>query len=110
LLEERIGSTARIPSALVAMGLGHITTYLEAHREDLTTALTHSDWSIRVAAIQVLGRQEKRVPIERLLHALHDEHEAVRAAAVRSLGLQGKRAPVKPLVEALQDPQWRVRT
>jgi HEAT repeat protein len=96
--------------ALALVGLGRAATYLEMHPEYLTTALTYSDWVMRTAAVQALGKQGESAPLEPLLNALQDEHAAVRAMAVRALGMQGERTPVEPLIAALHDPAWRVRT
>jgi len=98
------------PAALAVVGLGKAATYLETHPEYLTAALAYSDWVVRTAAVQVLGKQGERAPLEPLLNALQDEHAAVRAMAARALGMQGKRTPVEPLIVALHDPEWRVRT
>ncbi len=105
---DNVELAASDPPALAAMGLGQAATYLEAHPEYLNASLKHSDWTIRTAAIQVLGKQGK--PIEPLLNALHDENTSVRATATRALGMQGNQTPVEPLLEALKDPEWRVRT
>ena len=105
---DNVELAASIPPALSAMGLGQAATYLETHPEYLNAALNHNDWTIRAAAVQVLGKQH--TAIKPLLNALHDENVSVRATATRALGMQGKQAPVEPLVEALQDPEWRVRT
>ncbi len=96
--------------ALALVGLGKAATYLETYPEYLATALTYSDWVMRTAAVQALGKQGERAPLEPLLNALQDEHEAVRAIAARALGMQGERTPVEPLIVALHDPAWRVRT
>jgi len=99
--------------ALAAVGLGKVARQLEAHPEELDAALRNRDWSVRAAAVQVLGKRE--TPLDVLLKALHDEHGAVRAAAARSLALQAERrakpAPevVEALLAALRDPEWSVR-
>ncbi|GLV60605.1 hypothetical protein KDH_74240 [Dictyobacter sp. S3.2.2.5] len=99
--------------ALSAAGLGKVARQLAEHPEELDAALRNSDWSVRAAAVQVLGKRE--APLDVLLQALHDEHGAVRAAAARSLALQvEKRADPVPgvteaLVAALRDPEWSVR-
>ena len=95
--------------ALALVGLGKAATYLETHPEYLIAALTYSDWVIRAAAVQALGKQGERAPLEPLLNALQDEHVAVRAMAARALGMQGERTPVEPLIVALHDTAWRVR-
>jgi len=97
-----------VPPALSALGLGEAAAYLTAHTEYLAASLNHSNWAIRAAAVQVVGKQG--TAIEPLLHALHDEHVSVRATAARALGIQGERVPVEPLINALHDPEWRVRT
>ena len=96
--------------ALALVGLGKAATYLEMHPESLAAALTYSDWAMRTAAVQALGKQGEHAPVAPLLHALSDEHEAVRAMAARALGMHGERTPVEPLIVALRDPAWRVRT
>jgi hypothetical protein len=73
-------------------------------------ALPYSEWSMRLAVVQALGAEGQHAPLERLVAALHDEHQTVRAAAARTLGKQGSRTPVEPLVAALQDAAWQVRT
>jgi hypothetical protein len=95
--------------ALALVGLGKAATYLETHPEYLIAALTYSDWVMRAAAVQALGKQGERAPLEPLLNALQDEHVAVRAMAARALGMQGERTPVEPLIVALNDTAWRVR-
>jgi hypothetical protein len=105
---DNVELAASVPPALSAMGLGQAATYLEAHPKYLNASLNHSDWTIRTAAVQVLGKQH--TSIKPLLNALHDENVSVRATATRALGMQGKQAPVEPLVGALEDTEWRVRT
>lgn len=96
--------------AFALVGLGKAATYLEMHPESLMAALSYSDWAMRTAAVQALGKQGERAPLGPLLQALQDEHAAVRAMAARALGMQGERIPVEPLIVALHDPAWRVRT
>ena len=105
---DHVELAAVVPSALSALGLGQAATYLEAHPEYLVTALKHSDWTIRTAAVQVQGKRD--MSLEPVLNALHDENASVRAAAARALGIREKDAPIEPLVEALKDQEWRVRT
>jgi hypothetical protein len=99
-----------VSPALELVGLGRAASYLEMHPEYLAAALTYSDWAMRTAAVQALGKQRERAPLEPLLNALQDEHVAVRAMAARALGMQEERTPIEPLVMALHDPAWRVRT
>jgi HEAT repeat protein len=81
-----------------------------AQVDDLVAALRHYEWSVRVAAVQALGKMKGQVPIISLVLALlADEHEAVRAAAARKLGELGEEVPVASLVYALNDSSWTVR-
>src|SRR5436853_7449943 len=83
---------------------------LRTQVDSLAATLSHGQWSIRVAAVQALGKLEGQVPVASLVVALlADEHEAVRAAASRQLGELGERVPVEPLIYALDDPSWMVR-
>jgi hypothetical protein len=82
----------------------------EAQVDDLVAALRHYKWSVRVSAVQALGKRKGQVPVISLVVALlADEHEAVRAAAARKLGELGEEVPVAPLVYALNDSSWTVR-
>ncbi|HEX6482558.1 MAG TPA: HEAT repeat domain-containing protein [Ktedonobacteraceae bacterium] len=107
---DNSGLASPVSPALELVGLGRAASYLETHPEYLTAALTYSDWAMRTAAVQALGKQGQHTPLQPLLNALQDEHVAVRAMAARALGMQGERMPVEPLIVALHDPAWRVRT
>jgi HEAT repeat protein len=75
----------------------------------LLDALKNESESVRMAAVQALGKQGERAPIELLMQALQDEDEYVRIAAVEALGKQGEQAPIELFMQALQDEDEYVR-
>jgi hypothetical protein len=59
-----------VSPALELVGLGRAASYLDAHPEYLMAALTYSDWAMRTAAVQALGKQGQYAPLQPLLDAL----------------------------------------
>jgi HEAT repeat protein len=70
-------------------------------------ALHAQDWSLRRAAVGVLGQIGDAAAMPGLLKALRDPDREVHAAA-KGLGQIGSTA-VPGLLEALRDPDWGVR-
>ena len=108
-------STARhappslLPAVLSRLGLADEPVAQQVPLEVLLASLENDNWSVRVAAVRMLGKLGEHAPIEPLIAALKDEDGSVRAAAVRGLGLLGKRAPIDRLIAMLNDDDWHVR-
>jgi HEAT repeat protein len=67
-------------------------------------AATHDPkWTVRQAAITVLGTMSEQVPLDVFLEALCDRNLSVRTMALIALGNQGERAPISILIDALRD-------
>ena len=69
----------------------------------LIAATQDHKWSVRVAAIGILGTMGEMVPLDLFLEALCDKNLSIRSAAIRALGEQGERTPIALLVGALHD-------
>src|SRR5215831_10445681 len=101
---------ALTPAALLKrLRVGRSSRFPQMDERQLLAALESAEWQVRVAAIQTLEEWGERAPIERLIKAVHDEHEAVRAAAAQALGALANPGAVAPLIEALHDGVWIVR-
>ncbi len=69
----------------------------------LIAATRDPKWTVRQAAIEVLGTMGEQVPLEVFLEALCDRNLCVRKAALLALGEQGVRAPILIIMDALHD-------
>jgi len=76
----------------------------------LKQALEDENWSVRVAAVEVLGRSGNPRAVELLLRVLEDRNVRVRAAAARALGRLGDRRAEEHLMQALKDGDGSVRS
>jgi HEAT repeat protein/beta-lactamase regulating signal transducer with metallopeptidase domain len=75
----------------------------------LAAALSDTDFEVRIAAAETLGRLESKEAVPPLMKALTDAAWEVRAAAAEALGnIRDKRA-VGALISALGDEDWHVR-
>src|ERR1051326_2300655 len=102
-------SSTAIASVMDRLGLSHADASPAISMAQLAADLSHTEWSVRVAAAQHLGNlPPQREAFTLLSQALKDENGYVRAAAARSLSKQGSRA-VPPLIRALNDQEWTVR-
>ena len=74
----------------------------------LLKALTHSDWLVRLHAIEALGKMRAPAAVEPLLSLLFNDHDAaVREDAVRALGLIGDGRAVEFLMVVMKEPGLR---
>ncbi|BCL84698.1 HEAT repeat domain-containing protein [Ktedonobacteria bacterium brp13] len=69
----------------------------------LITATRDQKWTVRLAAIKVLGTMGEQVPLEVFLEALCDRNLSVRKAALLALGEQGGRTSILTIMDALHD-------
>ncbi|GHO61858.1 hypothetical protein KSC_007500 [Ktedonobacter sp. SOSP1-52] len=69
--------------------------------ERLLAALHDHKWTVRVAAIEILGTLGEKIPLDVLLEALCDKNLEVCRAALQALGEQGERAPIPIITGAL---------
>jgi len=98
-----------LPTVLARLGPELPQNSPEVSLASLMQALSSPDWTVRVWALQMLGKRGEDVPVVPLLAVLDDEDASVRATAVRVLGNLGKNVPVFRLMLALHDPDWHVR-
>jgi len=107
--ENKLRPSPTFPAILMRLRLGHPPLSDKVQEHELISALSSSEWPVRVGAVQAMGELRERAPLGLLVSALKDEHESVRAAAAHALGKLGERASLEPLVAALHDPTWLVR-
>jgi hypothetical protein len=69
----------------------------------------HSDASMRLIAVEALGKIGDPRAVEALILALRDENNRVRRATAEALGELGDSRAVAPLITALQDRDANVR-
>jgi HEAT repeat protein len=69
----------------------------------LIAATRDQKWTVRQAALKVLGTMGEQIPLEIFIEALYDHNLSVRRMALIALGNQGARAPIPLLVDALHD-------
>ena len=87
-------------TALAAIG--------EAALSSLIAALTHTEWLVRLHAVEALGKTRSPEAVEPLLSVLfNDQDRAVREDAVRALGQIGNPRAVGFLVTAMKTPGLR---
>jgi len=107
--EENILAAPTPAAILRRLRLGRPSQLPEMDEGQLLAALASTEWQVRAAVVQTLEEWRERAPIERLIQALHDDHEAVRAAAAHALGTSGNPEAVSPLIDVLRDTVWFVR-
>jgi len=87
-------------SALAAIG--------EAALSSLLAALTHSEWLVRLHAVEALGKTGAPEAVAPLLSVLfNDQDRAVREDAVRALGQIGDARAVECLMTVVKEPGLR---
>jgi len=101
LLQDKVKAVREETStALAAIG--------EAALSSLLAALTHTDWLVRLHAVEALGKTRSPEAVDPLLSVLfNDRDRAVREDAVRALGQIGDVRAVAFLVTAMQTPGMR---
>ncbi len=74
----------------------------------LLTALAHSEWLVRLHAVEALGKTRSPAAVEPLLSALfNDPDTAIKEDAIRALGQIGDGRAVEFLVQAMKEPGLR---
>jgi HEAT repeat protein len=101
LLQDKVKAVREETStALAAIG--------EAALASLLAALTHTDWLVRLHAVEALGKTKSPEAVASLLSVLfNDQDRAVREDAIRALGQIGDARAVEFLVTAMQTPGMR---
>jgi HEAT repeat protein len=101
LLQDKVKAVREEASgALAAMGDTAIPALLDA--------LAHSEWLVRLHAVESLGKTKSRKAVEPLLSVLfNDGDSAVREDAVRALGAIGDPQAVEFLFAAMKEPSLR---
>jgi HEAT repeat protein len=101
LLQDKVKAVREETSAaLAAIG--------DAAIPSLLSALTHSEWLVRLHAVEALGKTRSAAAVEPLLSALfNDRDAAIREDAVRALGHIGDARAVDFLFVAMKEPGLR---
>jgi len=101
LLQDSVKAVREETStALAAIG--------EAALSSLLTALTHTEWLVRLHAVEALGKTRSPEAVNPLLSVLfNDRDRAVREDAVRALGQIGDPRALESLVTAMKEPGLR---
>jgi HEAT repeat protein len=101
LLQDKVKAVREEATvALAAIGDAALPSLLEA--------LKHSEWLVRLHAIEALGKMRSPAAVEPLLSALFNDHDqAVREDAVRALGQVGDGRAVEFLVTVMKEPGLR---
>jgi HEAT repeat protein len=101
LLQDKVKAVREETStALAAIG--------EAALSSLLAALTHTEWLVRLHAVEALGKTRSAEAVDPLLSVLfNDRDRAVREDAVRALGQIGDVRAVEFLVTAMKEPGLR---
>jgi HEAT repeat protein len=101
LLQDRVKAVREEASiALTVMGEAAIPALIES--------LTHQDWSVRLHAVESLGKTKSRMAVDPLLAVLvHDGDPAVREDAIRALGEIGDPQAVEALLIVMKEPGLR---
>lgn len=101
LLQDKVKAVREETStALAAIG--------EAALSSLLAALTHTEWMVRLHAVEALGKTRSSEAVDPLLSVLfNDQDRAVREDAVRSLGQIGDAHALEFLVTAMKEPGLR---
>ena len=107
---EPIRAPASAVNAILGrLGLAREQNESESDESALAHDLADPSWTVRVEAIQKLGKIGKQAPSGLLLAGLNDEQSSVRAAAARALARNPRQAALPALVAALGDTEWIVR-
>ena len=101
LLQDRVKAVREEASmALAEIGDAALPSLLEA--------LRHTDWLVRLHAVEALGKSRSRDAVEPLLWALfNDQDQAVREDVVRALGQLADGRATEFLVTAMREPGLR---
>ncbi len=101
LLQDKVKAVREETSAaLAAIG--------EAAIPSLLNALTHSDWLVRLHAVEALAKTRSALAVEPLLSSLfNDRDTAIREDAVRALGQIGDARAVDFLFVVMKEPGLR---
>ncbi len=101
LLQDKVKAVREETStALAAIG--------EAALPSLLAALTHTEWLVRLHAVEALGKTRSPEAVNPLLSVLfNDPDRAVREDAVRALGQIGDARAVEFLVTVMKEPGLR---
>lgn len=101
LLQDKVKAVREETSAaLAAIG--------DAAIPSLLNALTHSEWLVRLHAVEALGKTRSASAVEPLLSALfNDRDAAIREDAVRALGQIGDARAVEFLFLVMKEPGLR---
>ena len=101
LLQDTVkGVREEASIALTAMGEAAIPALIES--------LMHQDWSVRLHAVESLGKTKSRKAVEPLLSVLaHDGDSAVREDTIRALGAIGDPQAVEALLIVMKEPGLR---
>jgi HEAT repeat protein len=101
LLQDRVKAVREeATAALAAIG--------DAAIPSLLSALTHSDWLVRLHAVEALGKMRSAEAVEPLLSVLFNDHDAaVREDAIRALGQIGDGRAFDFLVTIMKEPGLR---
>ena len=80
----------------------------DAALPSLLTALKHSEWLVRLHAVEALGRIRSPTAVEPLLSVLfNDQDQAIREDVVRALGQVGDERAVEFLIMVMKEPGLR---
>jgi HEAT repeat protein len=80
----------------------------DAALSSLLDALKHSEWLVRLHAVEALGRMRSASSVEPLLWVLfNDRDQAVREDVVRALGQVGDARAMEFLITAMKEPGLR---
>lgn len=101
LLQDKVKAVREeVSSALAAIGESAMPALLES--------LAHTDWLVRLHAVEALGKTRSREVVQPLLTTLfNDADSAVREDAVRALGHIGDPQAVEFLFTAMNEPALR---
>jgi HEAT repeat protein len=101
LLQDKVKAVREEATvALAAIGDAALPSLLEA--------LKHSEWLVRLHAVEALGKMRSPTAVEPLLAALFNDHDqAIREDVVRALGQVGDGRAVEFLVIVMKEPGLR---
>ncbi len=101
LLQDKVKAVREEASAaLAAIG--------DAAIPFLLSALTHTEWLVRLHAVEALGKARSAAAVEPLLSVLFNDHDAaIREDAVRALGHIGDARALEFLQTVLKEPGLR---
>lgn len=101
LLQDKVKAVREeTAAALAAIGNPALPSLLDA--------LKHSEWLVRLHAVEALGKTRSAEAVEPLLWALFNDHDqAIREDVVRALGQLGDPRAMEFLIMAMKDPGLR---